>query len=174
MALTMKNFTSRRVDDRDSGKAFLYFTDEDGRDWYESQSLFADDTLKIAYNADGVINSYSYDASTLAPGGLSVTEFDADAVPDGFFDNVSSWMVSDGAISTLTGAALTTAREKQRDILLTAARVVTSDYQNEALIGLISDDDAARFKQWVVYVKSLKSLDLTADDIAWPVVPDVA
>ena len=55
----------------------LFLFSEDGQEWYESQKKFAADTIKLSYDADGVIRSISRDVSALWPAGLSVAE-----VPD--------------------------------------------------------------------------------------------
>ncbi|ECG8634055.1 DUF4376 domain-containing protein [Salmonella enterica subsp. salamae] len=55
----------------------MFLFSEDGQEWYESQKLFASDTIKFSYDADGVIRSISRDVSALWPAGLSVAE-----VPD--------------------------------------------------------------------------------------------
>ncbi|MBF5196626.1 DUF4376 domain-containing protein, partial [Escherichia coli] len=47
---------------------------EDGRDWYESQSSFKADTLKLVYDSEGIITSISKDVSMLWPVGQSVVE----------------------------------------------------------------------------------------------------
>lgn len=55
----------------------MFLFSEDGQEWYECQKQFAPDTIKIAYDADGIIRSLSRDVSALWPDGLSVAE-----VPD--------------------------------------------------------------------------------------------
>ncbi len=55
-----------------SGVIWLY--SEDGKNWYEQQKNFAADTLKIAYDKNGVIVNISKDVSTINPSGLSVVE----------------------------------------------------------------------------------------------------
>ncbi|EBR5098882.1 DUF4376 domain-containing protein [Salmonella enterica] len=55
----------------------MFLFSEDGQEWYECQKQFAPDTIKIAYDADGIIRSLSLDVSALWPDSLSVAE-----VPD--------------------------------------------------------------------------------------------
>ncbi|ENW8982043.1 DUF4376 domain-containing protein, partial [Escherichia coli] len=52
----------------------MYLKAEDGRDWYESQSSFKADTLKLVYDSEGIITSISKDVSMLWPVGQSVVE----------------------------------------------------------------------------------------------------
>ncbi|HGK5379320.1 TPA: DUF4376 domain-containing protein [Salmonella enterica subsp. enterica serovar Birkenhead] len=55
----------------------MFLFSEGGQEWYECQKQFAPDTIKLAYDADGIIRSLSLDVSALWPDGLSVAE-----VPD--------------------------------------------------------------------------------------------
>lgn len=52
----------------------LFLFSEDGQEWYESQKQFVADTIKFAYDADGVIRSISRDISALWPVNMSVAE----------------------------------------------------------------------------------------------------
>ncbi|HDC2657873.1 TPA: DUF4376 domain-containing protein [Salmonella enterica] len=70
--ITLNNLTRYTPDVSISG--VIYLRDDKGNDWYESQSLFQEDTWKIAYDADGVIRSCSQDVSMLYPINMSVTE----------------------------------------------------------------------------------------------------
>lgn len=51
--------------------------DEDGRNWYEEQSKFSPDTLKIAYDHNGIIRRVDMDVSAINPDGFSVVELPA-------------------------------------------------------------------------------------------------
>ncbi|HCT3338891.1 TPA: DUF4376 domain-containing protein [Escherichia coli] len=55
----------------------IYLKSEDGQDWYECQSRFAEDTLKVVYDSRGVITGYGKDIKLLWPVNQSVAE-----VPD--------------------------------------------------------------------------------------------
>ncbi|EDS7589645.1 DUF4376 domain-containing protein [Salmonella enterica subsp. diarizonae] len=52
----------------------MFLFSEDGQEWYECQKKYAPDTLKVAYDADGIIRSLSLDVSALWPDSLSVAE----------------------------------------------------------------------------------------------------
>ncbi|EQB5303857.1 DUF4376 domain-containing protein, partial [Escherichia coli] len=41
----------------------MYLKSEDGQDWYECQSLFSAETLKLVYDSNGIITSISKDVS---------------------------------------------------------------------------------------------------------------
>ncbi|AYN26406.1 hypothetical protein D8682_04965 [Buttiauxella sp. 3AFRM03] len=69
-----------------------FFLSEDGRDWYECQALFADDTIKIMYDQNGVIvavvdkpvpsRGNTLAVSMFNPSGRSVAE--VESLPEGF------------------------------------------------------------------------------------------
>ncbi|ENC4725925.1 phage tail protein, partial [Escherichia coli] len=52
----------------------MYLKSEDGQDWYECQSLFSAETLKLVYDSNGIITSISKDVSMLWPVNQSVAE----------------------------------------------------------------------------------------------------
>ncbi|EBT5266755.1 tail fiber assembly protein [Salmonella enterica subsp. enterica serovar Thompson] len=68
--------------------------------------------------------------------------------------------------------------EVTRQKLLDAANSAIADWRTELALGDISDDDKASLTKWMVYIKGLKSLDLTdvSDEttftaIRWPALP---
>ncbi|EKC7218786.1 DUF4376 domain-containing protein [Salmonella enterica] len=80
--MNIKNFTSgapktpEQLELANKHRVLFLFS-EDGQEWYESQKQFSPDTIKFAYDGDGVIRSISRDVSALWPVNLSVAE-----VPD--------------------------------------------------------------------------------------------
>ncbi|EFB3608008.1 tail fiber assembly protein, partial [Escherichia coli] len=52
----------------------VWFFTEDGKNWYEEQKYFADDTIKIAYDKDNIIRYVEKDVTAIRPDGLSVVE----------------------------------------------------------------------------------------------------
>ncbi|MFT4465272.1 MAG: tail fiber assembly protein [Sodalis sp. (in: enterobacteria)] len=52
----------------------IFLISEDGQDWYESQKLFQPDTMKVEYEANGIIRSMGYDISGFCPEGCSMAE----------------------------------------------------------------------------------------------------
>lgn len=66
----------------------LFLKSDCGLDWYELQPNLNPDSFKVFYNTDGVVTSFSKDASTHFPEGMSLIE--VDELPDGF-DADGSW-----------------------------------------------------------------------------------
>lgn len=79
--INLKNFTLYYPKDPPYQNA-LYLRAESGEDWYECQKYFKDDSLKVAYNSDGVIVSASIDVSGMFPAGLSVAEVSIGSTPE--------------------------------------------------------------------------------------------
>ncbi|EIC0887636.1 DUF4376 domain-containing protein [Salmonella enterica subsp. enterica serovar Mikawasima] len=52
----------------------IFLFSQDGQDWYDVQKNFANDTLKVGYDSQGIIRVISTDVSAINPTGLSVTE----------------------------------------------------------------------------------------------------
>jgi len=163
-----------------AGKSVLFLKDNAGRDWYESQKLFADETLKVVFNSAGIIVSMNYDVSTLWPVDNSVAEVAADDVPEGI-DISGNWMYDGKNIvpRTYTAEEWQARAEAQRQSLLTAANAATGDWRTELQLDAISDEDKASLIKWMAYIKAVKAVDISAvkdevgyNAIAWPSQPD--
>ncbi|HHH7407829.1 TPA: tail assembly chaperone, partial [Escherichia coli] len=50
----IKNFT-KYTPDNPPVEGAGYLISEDGQDWYECQTQFAEDTYKVAYDSDGIV-----------------------------------------------------------------------------------------------------------------------
>lgn len=70
-----------------------FLISKDNQDWYESQSLFSEYTLKAVFNSDKVITDLSYDVSSLWPIDQSVIELSPDTIPDGI-DKDGNWVIN--------------------------------------------------------------------------------
>ncbi|EBU1221967.1 TPA: DUF4376 domain-containing protein [Salmonella enterica subsp. enterica serovar Java] len=55
----------------------IWLLSEDGKNWYDELKNFAPDTLKIAYDSDGVIRCVDMDVTAINPLGKSVVELSA-------------------------------------------------------------------------------------------------
>jgi len=165
-----------------AGKSILFLRDEAGRDWYESQKLFSDETLKFVFNSSGIIVSMNYDVSTLWPVGHSVAEIPASGLPENL-DIDGNWMFDGKSIvpRTYTAEEWQAEGEAQRQNLLSAANAATADWRTELQLDVISEADKASLLKWMAYIKALKALDLSGvkdeagyQDVIWPEVPNVA
>ncbi|QHM72949.1 tail fiber assembly protein [Mixta intestinalis] len=150
-----------------------FYRDENGNDWYDIQSQFSVDTLKIACDASGLIISASFDASALAPVGLSVAEIKKDAIPDDFF-NSGRWVFDGKKITAYeyTTEELKQQAESKKRQLLDDATETIAPLQDAADLDMATDEEIALLTAWKKYRVLLNRVDTSvAPDIAWPEVP---
>ncbi|MBK0466566.1 Caudovirales tail fibre assembly protein [Klebsiella pneumoniae] len=158
----------------------IFYRDEHGRDWYESQKLFDTESLKVCYNNKNIIVQYSHDVSMLVPDGVSVAEV-ADFTPEPDVDLADGTWVFDGkniVKRTYTAQELQERVELHRQSLIDSASDTISLWQSELLLGSISDEDKANLIEWMAYIKALKAMDFSDvggetgyDAIVWPEQP---
>ncbi|MDR3432550.1 MAG: tail fiber assembly protein [Rouxiella aceris] len=148
-----------------------FLISEDGRDWYTSQKDFKADTLKFAYNAQGVITAISHDVSGLWPVDMSVAE--TDSAPEGV-NNRGLW-VYDGAhvfereltASEREQMAAHTLSSRMRD-----AEAIIAPLSRAEKYGQATDTELARLTAWEKYTVLLSRIDVSqAPNITWPEEP---
>lgn len=149
---------------------------EDGKNWYEEQKNFASDTIKIAYTGDGREVWVGKNVTGIEPRNASVIE-----VPDitanrritvpGYWFYRNDEFVFDYKLKA----------EDERDALLKQVSIMTSDWEKDLLLGLISDEDREKLKAYRIYVKSLQAMDFSTiadktsyNAIEWPVSPEAS
>ncbi|HBB2393644.1 TPA: tail fiber assembly protein [Escherichia coli] len=175
--MELRNVTRYYPEEMPYGENIQYFRSEDGQDFYESMDKFTKRYKLCIHPESGVIYSMAEDVSRLYPTGFTIVE--VDELPEGFGIE-ASWYYKDGEVLPVP-VDYSQLAEKQRQHLLTEAKDITSDWKTELELGVISDDDKARLAQWMVYIKAVKALDLSAvtdeaslNAISWPEHPDAA
>lgn len=76
------NFKKYTPEEKLYGEDVIYLQDDDGQDWYEVQNKFAPQTIKVIFDATGMIISANQDISALHPLNASVAEFATNLSPD--------------------------------------------------------------------------------------------
>ncbi|EFB1293388.1 tail fiber assembly protein [Escherichia coli] len=149
---------------------------EDGKNWYEEQKNFASDTIKMVYSGDGRVLWVGKDVTGIEPRNASVIE-----VPDitanrritepGYWFYRDDKFVFDYKLKA----------EDERDALLKQVSIMTSEWEKDLLLGLISDEDREKLKAYRIYAKSLQTMDFSPitdkasyNAIEWPVSPEVS
>ncbi|HIH9052376.1 TPA: tail fiber assembly protein [Escherichia coli] len=149
---------------------------EDDKNWYEELKNFASDTIKMVYTGDGRVVWVGKDVTGIEPRNASVIE-----VPDitanrritapGFWFCRNGEFVFDYKLKA----------EDERDALLQRVSIMTSEWEKDLLLGLISDEDREKLKAYRIYAKSLQAMDFSpiADKtsynaIEWPVSPEAS
>ncbi|HCO1167354.1 tail fiber assembly protein, partial [Escherichia coli] len=144
--------------------------------WYEEQKNFASDTIKAAYNDSGRVVWVGKDVTGIEPTNVSIIEFpDITAnrritVP-GYWFYRSGEFVFDYKLKA----------EDERDALLKQVSIMTSEWEKDLLLGLISDEDREKLKAYRIYAKSLQAMDFSPitdktsyNAIEWPVSPEAS
>ncbi|EED0179526.1 TPA: tail fiber assembly protein [Escherichia coli] len=149
---------------------------EDGKNWYEEQKNFASDTIKMVYSGDGRVVWVGKDVTGIEPCNASVIE-----VPDitanrritapGYWFYRNDEFVFDYKLKA----------EDERDALLKQVSIMTSEWEKDLLLGLISDEDREKLKAYRIYAKSLQAMDFSPitdktsyNAIEWPVSPEAS
>lgn len=172
--MELKNITRYYPENMPYGNNVQYFQSEDGKDFYESLSLFTK-KYKLCITPDsGVICSISQDASALYPAGFSVVE--TDELPEGT-DISGNWKFDNGVISPLP-VNYDKKAEELRQSYLNQAYEKINDWRTELQLGTISDEDRVALTRWMAYISQVKKMVLPAikteaefNAIKWPEQP---
>lgn len=153
----------------------LFLMSDDGTDWYDAYPLFDDHTIKIMYDANGVIRSVVdapvpqrgniYAASMFFPEGMSVAEISGE-LPEGFEIDSATW-VFDGEsiyqVPELAKYSPETINQNKRQYLAGIAAANIAILQAGTALNRSRDGDADALIEWQIYLCDLR--DMTADDL---------
>ncbi len=152
----------------------IFLESEDGLDWYFHMSRFQTDTLKVCYDDKNIIRSFSYQADRLFPFGLSVSEINADEVPEGLDIN-GGWLFDNGKIipREFTEQEIIAQAESKRSELLAMAAGKIAPLQDADDLGVATDEEKAQLLAWKTYrVRLNRLVFFGVEDIAWPEVSE--
>lgn len=165
------------------GDVVQFLVSDDGQDWYECQQLFADGTVKIMYDADGVIRSVvdapvpqrgnTYAVSMFFPLNMSVAEiavadYPAGVTLDGTWKFDGEKVYQDSAV---VDAQLLENNTRTRDrYMLTATQMITA-IQCSAAVSNPRNGDSENLLALQQYVDQLRDVDLTANPAVFPPFP---
>ena len=146
---------------------------EDDKNWYGELKNFASDTIKMVYTGDGRVVWVGKDVTGIEPRNASVIEV-PDITSNRRITVPGYWFYRDG--NFIFDYKLKA--EDERDALLQQASIMTSEWEKDLLLGLISNEDREKLKAWRVYAKELQVMDFSAivnktayDNIVWPESP---
>lgn len=153
----------------------IFISDPDKNDWYSLQKQFSADSLKIVFDENGLINSASYDVSTLWPQYFSVAE--VLSVPEHFSLPVpgGKWVFNGKSIveKVITLAEQVTQAAETRAIKSAAATVIIDPLRDAVELGRASEEEKARLTAWKNYRIDLAQLDISVPSaIQWPEPPE--
>lgn len=179
-----KNFTaykpefkvSEEDDETEYRPDILYARDETGRDWYDCQADFSDDTLKVMYDDKCVIVCMSKDVTAIFPPGFSVAEVAASDTPSEACNDMT-WVYKDGKIIKRVYNPDEKRKMVQGEKNRRIARVnqVTQTLNSKLLLGMATDVDKVKLRSWMDYVNEIEKISDDADPekIVWPTAPEV-
>lgn len=164
------------------GKVSLYLLSEDGQDWYECQSQFADDTIKIMYDGEGIIRSVvdrpvfernnTYAVSMFFPVGMSVAELAVDNFPADFVLD-GTW-IFDGTAMYRDETKVGERENKNNNALMwqyaAKASSAISIIQSSLAVNNSRIGDTENLSLLQQYLDDLREVDLTAP--IWPPQPE--
>ena len=156
--------------------SIVWLFSEDGKNWYEELKNFASDTIKVAYNERGRVVWVGKNVTGIEPTNVSIIE-----LPDittnrritvsGYWFYRNDEFVFDYKLKA----------EDERDALLKQVSIMTSEWEKDLLLGLISDEDREKLKAYRIYAKSLQAMDFNIitdktsyNAIEWPVSPEAS
>ncbi|ECL7395300.1 TPA_asm: tail fiber assembly protein [Salmonella enterica subsp. enterica serovar Napoli] len=148
-----------------SGVIWLF--SEDGKNWYEEQKNFAADTLKIAYDKNGVIVNISKDVSTINPSGLSVVEL-PNITANRRADIYGGWVFDGEKVikRVYTSEELRQQAEVKKLKLLEEAETVITPLARAVKLGIATDEERKRLEVWEEYSVLVNRVDTSKPD--WP------
>lgn len=174
---------------------YNFYISEDGQDWYQCQEKFRDDTVKIAYDSDGVIVSlvdrpvpergFTFAISKLNPRDASVVEIELKDFPEGVKDN-GEWFYINGIIIHIPKS-----EQKQSEVVAPKTNSVVSSTEKtnkdiyiellqEAMQMLVifqcavnenkgdSEYEVCMIGKLQKYILQLVETDLQTNPVKWP------
>ncbi|CAM4107551.1 hypothetical protein BZK40_21005 [Citrobacter portucalensis] len=149
------------------GQNVMFLQDDKGNDWYDVVDLFNESTtLKIGYDDDGRVRTFTTNIHALFPVNLSVVELPATKA------NLrvtlgDDWFYQDGKLQQIRDYLADAETERNSRMSEATARINwLEDAQKD---GDISADEEQELTELRAYRTALRRLDLsTAPKINWP------
>lgn len=150
-----------------TGLDIIFLRDKEGNDWYDIQSEFDLTTIKIMYDENGIIRSYSSDASSLNPINSFVAEVKTEDFPSGV-DILGGWRF-DGKKIIPVGVDIAAENEAKKQRLITEAAGIIAPLQDAVDLSMATDQETANLLSWKRYRVLLNRVDPNEPD--WPLKP---
>ncbi|EJF0879806.1 tail fiber assembly protein [Escherichia coli] len=149
----------------------IWLWSEDGKNWYEEQKNFQENTIKLAYTAEGIIVAIDKDVSAINPEGLSVVEL-PDITANRRADISGNWMFKDGAVvkRIYTADEQQQQAESQKAALLSEAESVIQPLERAVRLNMATDEERARLESWERYSVLVSRVDTAKPE--WPQKPE--
>lgn len=177
MMKNIKNFQryspaseEKKALERDINAIFLI--SDDGQDWYECQRNFSNATIKIMYDAEGIVRAITNDISSLFPENRSVAE--VASLPEGASID-GTWIYEDGRVMPrqLTQRELLQQAERKKMSLLLQAEKAMAPLKDAVELEIATKEEHVRYVAWRNYRVLVSRVNVTdPDNISWPNLPE--
>ncbi|HEY3986422.1 tail fiber assembly protein [Cedecea sp.] len=171
----LKNFKQYTPKKPSLGLDVTYLCDEIGNDWYEHQKDFSPDTIKVAYDSNGVVCAFSHDVSMLWPFNLSVIELKKNNIPETLSDT-GEWMFSGEVIMPRIYSQSELAKHAQQEKLklIALATKIIAPLQDAKDLEIANKEELMKLKTWIFFRIQINRIDVNAaPNITWPTAPNI-
>ncbi|WP_342754035.1 tail fiber assembly protein [Pantoea sp. MBD-2R] len=149
----------------------IFYCDETGLDWYESQTLFEKDTIKVAYDERGTIRDYNNDASAIVPNNLSVIELLQSEVPSDI-NRSGEWVIENDEVKPLPVNYQEKALEQKMEWLKLANDKIEI-LQDAQVLGMATEQEKSLLEKWKQFRVMVNRISTdNAPNLSWPSVPE--
>ena len=175
----MKQFNHFRLYTPDNSGAdelpggVLFLCSDTGLDWYAAQKEFKSDSLKVMYDASGIVCCAETDAAGMWPVDCSVSEIAKSKVPEGFTcDGVWCFDGQNLSRRELSRDERVGKNRSEKSRLMAEATNIIDPLQDAVDFGIATDGEISRLMEWRKYRVLLNRVDPDDEsEIVWPVVP---
>ncbi|MFP2363125.1 tail fiber assembly protein [Enterobacter ludwigii] len=150
-----------------TGMDVIFLCDENGRNWYEIQTEFDPNKIKIMYDDDGIIRSISNDVSSLNPVDSFVAEIELNNFPNDV-DIFGGWKF-DGSNVSRVSVDYVVENERIKSKLISEATLFIAPLQDAVDLSMATTEETDALLQWKKYRVLLNRVDPNAPD--WPPKP---
>ncbi|MEI9860198.1 tail fiber assembly protein [Enterobacter bugandensis] len=147
-----------------TGMDIIFLQSENGEDWYEIQSEFSRDTVKIVFGENKVITSYSRDVSSLNPINSFVAEISEGDFPNGV-DILGGWQFDGAKVVKINPDPLGENRSKKQRLMTEAAAEI-APLQDAVDLSIATEQETLSLMEWKKYRILLSRVDPNNPD--WP------
>ncbi|CAM6947703.1 MULTISPECIES: tail fiber assembly protein [Enterobacter] len=156
-----------------------FLRSEDGQDWYECQSKFSDDKIKIMFDNAGIVRSVvdkpvpgrgnTLAVSMFFPINMSVAEIEG-TLPDGFSINGGWVFDGENVVKRIeTKEELIAEAEHTKSRLMENANTQIAPLQDAFDLGIATEQEAKNLTSWKKYRVLLNRVDIiNPPNIDWP------
>ncbi|PWI81994.1 hypothetical protein DEO48_00925 [Enterobacter sp. CGMCC 5087] len=150
-----------------TGMDVVFLQTEQGDDWYEIQSMFSPDTIKIVYDENKVITSYSRDVSSLNPIDSFIAEVSEDDFPEDI-DILGGWGFDGEKVVKINPDPLEE-NNRIKNQLISEATAVIAPLQDAADLSIATTEETESLYEWKKYRVLLSRVDPKKPN--WPPKP---